>query len=129
MDTGSSPSASPPPITPPNRVDFGFGFGFHFPAHGSAALKPGGRHAVVSCAHTVLCCAMCGVRVVRTMCEMGVQAQVDEDADESNSVRDTFCSVYASCCSLSSLWILRVIATHYLACSQPHLRPFAMSPT
>ena len=37
----------------------------------------------MSCAHTVLCCAMCGIRVVRTMCEMGVQAQVDEDEDAS----------------------------------------------
>ncbi|KAI0708141.1 hypothetical protein C8Q72DRAFT_871923, partial [Fomitopsis betulina] len=89
--------ASSPPSTPPRRH---LAFGFRIPSH-PAAHKP----AAVSCAHTVLACAMCGVRVVRTMCEMGVQAQVDHDDDHGYQL-----AAKARVCALTPAHVTRCIA-------------------
>ncbi|KAH9829359.1 uncharacterized protein C8Q71DRAFT_408543 [Rhodofomes roseus] len=70
MDLASSPSASPPP-THVGR----FGFGFQ---HRERVARKSGVAAgvgTVSCAHPVLCCAMCGMRVLRAMCEVGIQVE------------------------------------------------------
>ncbi|KZT63302.1 hypothetical protein DAEQUDRAFT_733975 [Daedalea quercina L-15889] len=80
MDLESSPTASPPPVTPPTHVrPFRFAFASQG-AHGHSTQKgrPVRSEHTTSCAHTVLCCTMCGLSMVRTMCEAGVQAQNDE---------------------------------------------------